>query len=50
MLRVMQNQERFCLCLTKINTNFVSAVPALLILSLVGPTPSSKNLFMRLST
>ena len=44
----MQTQAKFWFCFTKINTKLFSAVPALLLILSIGPSPNFKT-FLRLS-
>ena len=46
----MQTQEIFCLSCSKVNTKLFFALPILLLISSVGPSPYTKKLFLRLST
>ena len=45
---VMCTQRQFCLCLAKTNTKLFSAALILPLISTVGPSPNTKNLFLQL--
>ena len=46
---ITYTRTKFCVCFTKINTNFFSDGPKLLLKPKVFPSPNTKKLFLRIS-